>query len=134
MSDISASLGAITLFVEDPQRAKEFYGRVFGLTPVYEDADAAAFKFENTVINLLKATAAHDLIAPGEVAAPGAGASFQLTIWVGDADAACDQLAARGVTLLNGPIDRPWGLRTAAFADPDGHVWEVAAEAKEENR
>ncbi|MET0609013.1 MAG: VOC family protein, partial [Gaiellaceae bacterium] len=26
-----------------------------------------------------------------------------------------------------GPIDRPWGLRTAAFADPDGHVWEVAA-------
>src|SRR5206468_12511116 len=30
-------------------------------------------------------------------------------------------------SLLNGPIDRPWGMRTAAFADPDGHIWEVAA-------
>jgi lactoylglutathione lyase len=24
-------------------------------------------------------------------------------------------------------MDRVWGVRTAAFADPDGHVWEVAA-------
>jgi catechol 2,3-dioxygenase-like lactoylglutathione lyase family enzyme len=32
------------------------------------------------------------------------------------------------VELLNGPIDREWGVRTAAFADPDGHVWEVAQE------
>jgi uncharacterized glyoxalase superfamily protein PhnB len=30
--------------------------------------------------------------------------------------------------LLNGPIDRPWGRRTAAFADPAGHLWEVAQE------
>ena len=35
---------------------------------------------------------------------------------------------ARGVELLNGPLDREWGVRTAAFADPDGHVWEVAQE------
>ena len=33
----------------------------------------------------------------------------------------------KGVQLLNGPIDREWGKRTAAFADPDGHVWEIAA-------
>jgi catechol 2,3-dioxygenase-like lactoylglutathione lyase family enzyme len=45
---------------------------------------------------------------------------------VDDADAACAALVERGVTLLNGPIDRPWGVRTAAFADPDGHLWEVA--------
>jgi uncharacterized glyoxalase superfamily protein PhnB len=24
-------------------------------------------------------------------------------------------------------MDREWGMRTAAFADPDGHIWEVAA-------
>jgi uncharacterized glyoxalase superfamily protein PhnB len=24
-------------------------------------------------------------------------------------------------------MDREWGLRTAAFSDPDGHTWEVAA-------
>jgi uncharacterized glyoxalase superfamily protein PhnB len=38
-----------------------------------------------------------------------------------------ERLAAHGVELLNGPIDRAWGLRTAAFADPDGHIWELAA-------
>ena len=31
----------------------------------------------------------------------------------------------------NGPIDRVWGMRTAAFADPDGHVWEVAQQLAE---
>jgi catechol 2,3-dioxygenase-like lactoylglutathione lyase family enzyme len=45
---------------------------------------------------------------------------------VEDVDGACTELAARGVRLLNGPIDRPWGVRTAAFADPDDHVWELA--------
>ena len=35
---------------------------------------------------------------------------------------------SRGVELLNGPMDRPWGIRTAAFADPAGHIWEIAQE------
>ena len=42
------------------------------------------------------------------------------------ADAVCARLTARGVTLLNGPMDRPWGIRTASFRDPGGHVWELA--------
>ena len=128
MSAPPASLGAITLFVEDPKRSKAFYERVFGLAAVYEDDDATAFKFENTVINLLAYPAARSLIAPGTVAGAGADASFQLTIWVEDTDATCKELEARGVTLLNGPIDREWGLRTGSFEDPDGHIWEVAAE------
>ena len=37
-----------------------------------------------------------------------------------------DYLRVRGVELLNGPTNRPWGVRTASFADPDGHIWEVA--------
>jgi uncharacterized glyoxalase superfamily protein PhnB len=49
-----------------------------------------------------------------------------LSLWVGDVDAACVELRRRGVRLLNGPVDRPWGKRTAAFADPAGAVWEVA--------
>ena len=56
------------------------------------------------------------------------GLAFQLTIWVDDVDAVCTELASRGITLLNGPMNREWGLRTAAFADPDGHIWEVAAD------
>jgi catechol 2,3-dioxygenase-like lactoylglutathione lyase family enzyme len=121
-------VGAITLFVEDPKRSKAFYEKVFDLSPVYEDEDATAFAFENTIVNLLRAPAAHELIAPAVVAGGEGGSRLQLTIFVDDADAACAELATRGATLLNGPIDRAWGMRTAAFSDPDGHIWEVAQE------
>jgi lactoylglutathione lyase len=128
MSVSLRSVGAITLFVEDPERSKSFYQNVFGVPVIYEDEDAAAFKFENTIVNLLKTPAAHDLIAPGEVARREAGSRFQLTIWVDDTDAACANLASHGVGLLNGPMNRDWGMRTAAFTDPDGHIWEIAQE------
>lgn len=117
------TVGAITLFVADPQRSKEFYARVFTAEQVYTDDVSTVFKFENTLVNVLQATEATALIAP---AAVGSGSTFQLTIWVADADATVAELRGRGVEFLNGPIDRPWGQRTAAFADPDGHVWEIA--------
>jgi uncharacterized glyoxalase superfamily protein PhnB len=28
-------------------------------------------------------------------------------------------------------MDREWGVRTACFTDPDGHVWEVAQQLPE---
>jgi catechol 2,3-dioxygenase-like lactoylglutathione lyase family enzyme len=119
-------LGAITLFTEDLARTAAFYRDVFGLALHFEDDTSAVFGFGATVINVLQADAAHELIEPAPVGGPDAGRRVQLTIWVQDADAVCAQLHEHGVTLLNGPVDRPWGKRTAAFADPGGHVWEVA--------
>lgn len=121
-----AAVGAITLFVEDPARSRTFYERVFERQPIYQDDEAVTFKFDNVLVNLLLRSAAPTLIEPAPVVPAGGGSAFQLTIWVPDADAACAALVERGVTLLNGPQDRPWGVRTAAFADPDGHAWEVA--------
>ncbi len=119
-------VGAITLFVEDVPRSKAFYENVFRLPVVFEDENSAVFKFENTLINLLDIREARGLIEPSAVAGREAGSRFQLTIWVDDADAVCAELQARGVALLNGPIDREWGVRTATFADPGGHIWEIA--------
>jgi lactoylglutathione lyase len=79
MDESMRKVGAITLFVDDPQRSKEYYERVFGATTIYEDEDAAAFGFENMVVNTLRRREADELIAP------------------------------------------------AAFADPDGHFWEIAS-------
>jgi catechol 2,3-dioxygenase-like lactoylglutathione lyase family enzyme len=120
------SVGAITLFVEDPQRSKAFYENAFDAAFVFEDESSAVFKFENTIVNLLELPAARELIDPAAVADRAAGSRVQLTIWVDDADAVCAELAKRGVELLNGPMNREWGLRTASFNDPDGHIWEVA--------
>jgi catechol 2,3-dioxygenase-like lactoylglutathione lyase family enzyme len=121
-----AGISAITLFAEDLPTTKRFYHEVFGLPVYYEDENSAVFNFGNTLINLLAATEAPELIAPATVGGSDAGPRVQFTITVDDVDATCAELATRGVKLLNGPIDRPWGIRTAAFRDPAGHVWEIA--------
>jgi lactoylglutathione lyase len=92
----------------------------------YEDEASAVFEFGNTMINLLKATEAVELIAPAPVGAADAGPRMQFTMTVDDVDATCEELRRRGVELLNGPMDRPWGIRTASFRDPAGHIWEIA--------
>lgn len=120
-------IGAITLFVEDLAAARAFYLEVFGLPVMFEDAESAVFNFGNTVINLLRTSAVPELIAPAVLAPPDGGSRFQLTIDVEDVDAVCALLVERGARLVNGPIDRPWGVRTACFMDPAGHAWEVAA-------
>ena len=115
-------IGAITLFVEDVATAKRFYREVFGLPVVFEDDASAVFDFGNTIVNLLNVAAAPELIEPASVASRETGTRFQLTIQVDDVDTTCVELTKRGVELLNGPLDRPWGIRTASFRDPGGHI------------
>ena len=117
---------AITLFVEDLDAAKRFYREVFELPVAFEDDNSAVFTFDGTMVNLLKASEAPGLVEPATVATREAGARFQLTLGVDDVDAMCEKLGERGVELLNGPMDRPWGIRTASFRDPGGHIWEIA--------
>lgn len=116
----------ITLFVEELAAAKAFYQDVFGLEVVYEDDVSAVVKLDNLLINLLHKGNAPTLVEPAEVGDADRGARLLLTIEVEDANATCAELEKHGVKLLNGPIDRPWARRTAAFADPAGNVWEIA--------
>lgn len=119
-------IDAVTLFAEDLAATRQFYLDVFGLPVHYEDDSSVVFKFGDTLINLLSAAEAPELIAPAAVAPPEAGSRIQLTIAVADVDAVCAELSKRGVQLLNGPMDRPWGIRTASFRDPAGYIWEIA--------
>src|SRR5215831_9915668 len=116
----------INLFAEDLAASRSFYQEVLGLPLTFEDENSAVFKSENMMVNLLHASAAPELIAPAAVASPQAGSRFVLSVFVEDVDAACTELAQHGVVLLNGPVDRPWGVRTASFTDPAGHIWEIA--------
>ena len=135
--DVSATLdnlGAMTLFVEDLQSSKMFYQDIFGLQVIHEDEDSAAFDFGNTILNLFTLPVARELVRPVAIASHEAGPRLQLTIWVDDADAACEDLRSRGVSLLNGLVNRPWGQRTATFADPAGNIWEVAQDLPKAGR
>ena len=119
-------IGAITLFVDDLEITKKFYETAFGLPVFFEDNDSAVFKFGSILVNLLKTSAAGELIEPARVAGREDGARHVFTLEVDDVDAMCAVLIARGVKLLNGPMNRPWGARTASFSDPAGHIWEIA--------
>ncbi len=120
------SIEAITLFVEDLEEARRFYQDVFQLQVVFEDENSAVFRFGDTLVNLLRTSEAPGLVEPAAVAPLDAGVRFQFTLGVDDVDTACKELERRGVELLNGPMDRPWGIRTASFRDPGGHIWEIA--------
>lgn len=117
---------AVTLVVEDLDAAREFYARAFELPEHYYSGDSAVFRFGELLINLLQADKGPELLDPVPVAPVESGVRVQLTVPVEDVDAVAAGLVSRGVELLRGPEDRPWGPRTASFRDPGGHVWEIA--------
>lgn len=116
----------ITLFVEDLAAAEAFYTGVLNTEVVLRDDAGLLVKFGPLMLNLLQIDHAPELVEPATVAGNGTGARALFTIKVDDVDAVCAELERHGVALLNGPVDRPWGRRTAAFADPAGNAWEVA--------
>jgi catechol 2,3-dioxygenase-like lactoylglutathione lyase family enzyme len=119
-------LFATTLFVTDLERSKNFYSSVFLKSPVYEDPNSVVFAFGESLINLLQEAEAAGLIGPAKVASRESGSRFQMTVQVEDVDAEIARIRALGIDFVNGPLDRPWGIRTALVADPDGHLWEFA--------
>ena len=125
---LPAAIEVITLFVEDFPATRAFYMSVFAPEVLFEDEAGAVLKFSGMAVNLLQIAHAPELTTPTPVGQASAGPRMLLTINVKSCDAACADLKSKGIALLNGPIDRPWGRRTAAFADPAGNVWEVAEE------
>ena len=119
-------IDAITLFVDDLVETKRWYSAFLGTPPMFEDPNSVVFGFGPTVVNLLHVSAVPDLIEPAAAALRTDGSGVVLTLAVDDVDAMATELRGRGAQLLNGPIDRPWGIRTASFRDPDGHIWEIA--------
>jgi lactoylglutathione lyase len=79
---------------------------------------------------LLDVRVARELFSPAPVANSAAGTRFMVTNFMDpeicDVDASCAELFQRGVALVSGPAHRPWGKRTALFADVDGCIWELA--------
>lgn len=124
-----ATYAALTMFVEDVGSSKEFYRRAFQSEPIFENEDSVIFRIGGLVVNLLHESAVPELIEPAPMAPAAAGARAVYTLEVDDVDAVVARLADNGIALLNGPMNRPWGPRTASFQDPSGHIWEIAGSA-----
>jgi catechol 2,3-dioxygenase-like lactoylglutathione lyase family enzyme len=129
MEEASMSLDAIeviTLFVPNLDEVRDFYQRIFAVDIVHQDDVSDVFGFAGTMINLLAEPQAPVLVDPMQIGSISDGPRMLLTILVDDVDAEYERLQSLGVPFLNGPINQPWGRRTAAFADPGGFAWEIA--------
>ena len=131
MTQSLKSVNVITLFVEDPLRSKEFYERIFDVVGVDEGHGTVIFPFDNVFLRLLRRGEAEGEML-GTCQSPiRARERPQLGFAVDDADAFCRELSERGVSIVYGPVDRPWGRRNAAFVDLDGHVWQFGSDNPE---
>ncbi|WP_055045718.1 VOC family protein [Devosia sp. A16] len=127
---LPSAIEVVTLFVDDLEQTRRFYEEVFAPQVLFEDEAGAVLQFAGMAVNLLRISDAPELVTPRQVGARTDGPRVMFTVKVEDCRAAHAELTAKGIAFLNGPIDRPWGRRTAAFADPSGNVWEIAEEIR----
>lgn len=124
MAEWKKQIFAINLLVGDLERSKTFYREAFGLLPLDEENDFALFRLTDTFI-ALRHDPAHQAQARDVLGLAQKGVG-QFAIVVDDVDAVAAELEGHGVTLISGPADRDWGMRTITFADPDGYTWGIA--------
>jgi catechol 2,3-dioxygenase-like lactoylglutathione lyase family enzyme len=123
-------IGLITLGVADLARSLAFYRDGLGLpTENYDpEQDVVFFRLEGN--QLLAIWPREELAKDAQVAPEGSG--FRgISLAHNEpsregVDAVFAEAVASGATVLNAPHEVFWGGYSGYFADPDGHVWEVA--------
>jgi catechol 2,3-dioxygenase-like lactoylglutathione lyase family enzyme len=118
----------LRLIVSDFKRSYHFYRDTLGLGLDFGTEDDAVAEFDaETVLLTLVDKEQLDQI-PAGVYAPGskAGDRSVLVFTVPDLTAACKQLTAKGVQLLNEPHTiTEWHIRVVYLRDPDGNLVEI---------
>ena len=121
-------ISMITLGVSNLKAAVEFYQTGLGLPlrEPYSD-DVAFFNLNGTWLGLYPwDKLAEDAMVPAE------GSGFRgVTLAHNlqskeEVDAVMSQALSAGATLVKEPQDVFWGGYSGYFADPDGHLWEIA--------
>ncbi len=136
---MESRIDIVTLAVADLQRALEFYRDGLGLPSrgiigtEYAGSDSepagplALFELSNHL--LLSCYPRSELAKDAKVAlGPPKSGEFSIGQAVAsrdEVDAVLEQAQAAGATLTDRPHDRPWGIYSGYFRDPDGHLWEI---------
>jgi uncharacterized protein len=129
----------VTLAVEDLARALAFYREGLGL----ESAGIIGDEFPGDDVNAAGAIAMFTLhaglmlclyprseLAKDANVALAAPSSAEMSLGHlvaarDEVDAVLRAAEAAGATLTEAARDRPWGIYSGYFKDPDGHLWEV---------
>jgi catechol 2,3-dioxygenase-like lactoylglutathione lyase family enzyme len=119
--------GAIALFVQDLEGCTAFYRDTIALPYKGGDSGRAAFDLPGGVMLVLLGPQGTAEVLGTDVTALKleGGPRGYVAVSVVDVDGTYAELTAKGVTFVQLPTDKPWGLRMAHFADPEGNFWEI---------
>ncbi len=118
-------ISLVTLGVDDLAQSKAFY-EALGWTNAATEAGIVAFDLQGSVLGLYsKADLARDVGLPLVSGFTGQTYSHNVA-QKAEVARLIERARTAGATILKEPHDVFWGGHIAYFADPDGHVWEVA--------
>jgi uncharacterized protein len=129
----------ITLAVEDLERALAFYRDGLGLvsegvtgSEFHDDHSGAEgaiamFHLDGGLILTIypRSELAKDAGVPPSPPKTGEFSLGHAVATREDVDALLARAGAAGGNILDKPRDRPWGIYSGYFQDPDGHLWEI---------
>lgn len=120
-------ISMITLGVSDLERSIHFYEQGLGLPRMDSPPEVAFFTLNGSWLGLY---GRESLAEDAGVPAAGSGFSGVTLAHNLESEAAVDELmgqaVAAGARLVKPPQKVAWGGYSGYFADPDGHLWEVA--------
>ena len=120
-------LSIVTLGVADLAVSRAFYEEKLGFTPVSEDEGIVFYDMGGARLGLFNR---EELAKDATVSAEGKGFRGVTLAHNEPSEAAVDavfaELRAQGVEIVKEPEKVFWGGYSGYFADPDGHLWEVA--------
>ncbi|WP_163847800.1 VOC family protein [Pseudooceanicola aestuarii] len=119
-------ISLVTLGTDDLPRARAFYAAL-GWTEAESQPGVAFYQLDGMALGLFgRADLAKDQGRPGVDLGTGAVTLAQNFTDRAGVDAAYAAALAAGATALKAPEPVFWGGYSGYYADPDGHVWEVA--------
>ena len=119
-------LSFITLGVADLAKSKQFYSDVLGWKPIQDNGGIVMYQLNGMVLSLYPQ---HELMEDARTNDDGKGSRFTLAHCLNspqEVDALFADLRKKGATITKEPVNVFWGGYSGYFADPDGHLWEVA--------
>ena len=119
-------LSFITLGVADLDRSKRFYNQVLGWTPFQDNGGIVMYKLNGMILSLF---GQHELMEDAQAKDDGKGSRFTLAQCLGspeEVEAFFAELKRSRVNIIKEPVKVFWGGYSGYFADPDGHLWEIA--------
>ncbi len=116
----------ITLGVDDLERSARFYADL-GWKSARGQEGIVFYQINGMVLGLFgRGSLAEDQGRPDATLGTGAMTLAQNYRNTEEVDAAYAKAISVGATALKAPQDVFWGGYSGYYADPDGHVWEIA--------